>query len=170
MAAHYAGLCAESAAAYIGERQRAWLTAIDQEQDNLRAALEWAVANDDAETALTIAGGASWPHWLAGTLVEGRRWLDDAFACGGEASESTRALALTGRGLIEFLTGAPDRADADLEAALAHLARAPRRPVDRCWRTPSTPRSPPCGATSTRPAGAGARCSPSTTDGPRIRS
>ena len=119
MAAHYAELCAESPVAYIGERQRAWLTAIDQEQDNLRAALEWAVANDDAETALTIAGGASWPHWLAGTLVEGRRWLDDAFACGGEASESTRALALTGRGLIEFLTGSPDRADADLEAALA---------------------------------------------------
>ncbi len=119
MAAHYAELCAESPVAYTGERQRAWLTAIDQEQDNLRAALEWAVANDDAETALTIAGGASWPHWLAGTLVEGRRWLDDAFACGGEASESTRALALTGRGLIEFLTGSPDRADADLEAALA---------------------------------------------------
>ena len=119
MATHYARLCAESSSAYVGDRQRAWLTAIDDEQDNLRAALEWAVANDDAETALTIAGGASWPHWLAGTLVEGRRWLDDAFACGGEASESTRALALTGRGLIEFLSGSPDRADADLEAALA---------------------------------------------------
>lgn len=119
MSAHYARLCAESSAAYIGDRQRAWLTAIDHEQDNLRAALEWAVATDDAETALTIAGGASWPHWLAGTLVEGRRWLDDAFACGGEASETTRALALTGRGLIEFLTGSQQRADADLEAALA---------------------------------------------------
>jgi predicted ATPase len=119
MAAYYARLCAESASAYVGDRQRAWLTAIDHEQDNLRAALEWAVAKDDAETALTIAGGASWPHWLAGTLVEGRRWLDDAFACGGDASESSRALALTGRGLIEFLTGSPERADADLETALA---------------------------------------------------
>ena len=59
-------LCAESAAAYTGDGQRAWLTAIDREHDNLRAALEWAVANDDAETALTIAGGTSWPHWLAG--------------------------------------------------------------------------------------------------------
>jgi len=119
MACHYAALCAESATAYTGARQRAWLTAIDQEQDNLRAALEWAVANDEAETALTIAGGASWPHWLAGTLVEGRRWLDEAFACRGEVSEQARALALTGRGLIEFLSGAPDRSDADLESALA---------------------------------------------------
>jgi predicted ATPase/DNA-binding SARP family transcriptional activator len=119
MAAHCAGLCSESAAAYVGDRQRAWLTAIDHEQDNLRAALEWAVANDDPETALTIAGGASWPHWLAGTLVEGRRWLDDAFDCAGEASAGARGLALTGRGLLEFLTGSPERADADLEEALA---------------------------------------------------
>ncbi len=92
MATHYAELCAQSAAAYRGDGQRAWLTAIDQEHDNLRAALEWAVANDDAETALMIAGGASWPHWLRGTVIEGKRWIDDAFGCAGEADERTRAL------------------------------------------------------------------------------
>ena len=119
MAAHYARLCARSAAAYVGDDQRAWLMAVDQEQDNLRGALEWAVANDDAETALTIAGGVSWPHWLAGTAVEGKRWLDDAFRCKGEASERARALALTGRGLIDFQLGKPEGVDADLRAALA---------------------------------------------------
>jgi predicted ATPase/DNA-binding SARP family transcriptional activator len=118
MAAHYARLGADSAAAFMGDSQRAWLTAIDREQDNLRGALEWAVANDDAETALTIAGGASWPHWLAGTSVEGKRWLDDAFRCAGDASERARALALTGRGLIHFQLGAPG-VDADLKAALS---------------------------------------------------
>ena len=123
MAAHYAGLCAESATAYTGDRQRSWLTAIDEERDNLRAALEWAVANDDAETALMIAGGTSWPHWLAGTALEGKRWLDDAFACGGEADERTRALALTGRGLIDFLVGSPEHSDEDLEAALEVFGR-----------------------------------------------
>ena len=120
---HYAALCAQSAAAYTGDGQRAWLTAIDQEHDNLRAALEWAVANDDAETALTIAGGASWPHWLAGMVVEGKRWLDDAFACAGEADERTRALALTGRGLLDFLAGAPEHSDDDLDAALEIFRR-----------------------------------------------
>ena len=73
----FARLCAQSAAAYIGAHQGSWLIAIAEEHDNLRAALEWAVANDDAETALTIAGGASWAHWLAGTAVEAKRWLDD---------------------------------------------------------------------------------------------
>jgi predicted ATPase len=119
MAVHFAKLCAGSADAYSGDHQREWLMAIDQEQDNLRGALEWAVASDDAETALRIAGGVSWPHWLAGTVVEGKRWLDDAFACGGQVSESTRALALVGRGVIDFLGGAPANSDADLEAALA---------------------------------------------------
>ncbi|MEQ1787104.1 MAG: BTAD domain-containing putative transcriptional regulator [Acidimicrobiales bacterium] len=123
MAEHFARLCAESAVAYTGDRQRGWLTAIDQEHDNLRAALDWAVANDDATTALTIAGGASWPHWLAGTLVEGKRWLDDAFSCGGDADERARALALTGRGLLDFLAGQPEHSDEDLEAAIEVFER-----------------------------------------------
>ncbi|HEX3089122.1 MAG TPA: BTAD domain-containing putative transcriptional regulator [Ilumatobacteraceae bacterium] len=119
MAAHYSRLCARSATAYAGDEQGAWLIAVDQEHDNLRAALDWAVANDDAETALTIAGGVSWPHWLAGNAAETKRWLDDAFRCNGDVSELARALALTGRGLIEFQVGKPESVDADLGAALA---------------------------------------------------
>lgn len=123
MARHYAELCAKSASAYSGDRQRAWLTAIDREHDNLRAALEWAVANDDAETAMTIAGGTSWPHWLAGMVIEGKRWLDLAFGCEGAADERTRALALTGRGLLDFLAGATEDSDEDLAAALEIFER-----------------------------------------------
>ena len=118
MAAHFAALSAQSTAAYVGDRQGAWLTAMHREHDNLRAAFEWAVSSRDAETALTIAGGASWPHWLSGAVAEGKRWLDDAFACGGEADPRTCALALAGRGLLNFLSGAPEPADADLLAAL----------------------------------------------------
>jgi tetratricopeptide (TPR) repeat protein len=123
MAHHFAELCSRSAEAFTGDIQRSWLTAIDQEHDNLRAALDWAVATDDAETALMIAGGAAWPHWLTGQVVEGRRWLDDAFTCGSEAQETTRALALTGRGLLDFLGGAIEHCDADLAAALEVFER-----------------------------------------------
>jgi tetratricopeptide (TPR) repeat protein len=119
MAAHFARLCAKSADAYIGDEQRSWLRTMDAERDNLRAALEWAIATDDADTALTVAGGASWPHWLSGTSVEGKRWLDDAFACAGSASPRSRALALTGRGLLDFQSGARTDVDADLEEALS---------------------------------------------------
>jgi predicted ATPase/predicted negative regulator of RcsB-dependent stress response len=124
MAAHFARLCAKSADAYIGDDQRSWLRSIDAERDNLRAALEWAIATDDADTALTIAGGASWPHWLAGTSVEGKRWLDAAFACAGPASPMSRALALTGRGLLDVQAGVRTDVDADLEEALALFEQA----------------------------------------------
>ncbi|MGK2947396.1 MAG: BTAD domain-containing putative transcriptional regulator [Acidimicrobiales bacterium] len=123
MAQHFAQLCAGSAAAYTGDGQRAWLAAIDEEHDNLRSALSWAVDNDDAETALVIAGGTAWPHWLTGGVAEGKRWLDDAFACDGVVDERTRALALTGRGLLDFLIGATDQSDKDLEAALEIFER-----------------------------------------------
>jgi tetratricopeptide (TPR) repeat protein len=52
-------------------------------------------------------------------VIEGKRWLDDAFACGGQAQEATRALALMARGFLYFLAGSPANSDADLEAALA---------------------------------------------------
>jgi tetratricopeptide (TPR) repeat protein len=96
---------------------------MDREHDNLRAALEWSVAHDDAETALMIAGGAAWPHWLTGMVVEGRRWLADAFACNGSADERTRALALTGRGLLDFLAGEIEHCDDDLATALEIFER-----------------------------------------------
>src|SRR3546814_20643066 len=102
MAGHFSRLCAESAAAYVGPRQRAWLATIECEQDNLRAALEWAVAAGDAETAMTIAGGAAWPHWLRSTAADGQLWLADAFPCAGYASHNTRAPGLPGRGRTEF--------------------------------------------------------------------
>jgi predicted ATPase len=123
MVRHFAELCAQSAAAYTGDGQRAWLKAMDADHDNLRAALEWAVANDDAVTAMLIAGGAAWPHWLTGMIVEGRRWLDDAFACRGVVDERTRALALTGRGLLDFLAGVTESSDDDLATALEIFER-----------------------------------------------
>src|SRR5262249_22774296 len=93
------------------------------EHDNLRAALEWAVANGDAETAQVIAGGASWSHWLTGTATEGVRWLADAFACAGAVTDQTRAVALTGRGLLRSIAGALSAADEDLSEALEIFRR-----------------------------------------------
>src|SRR5205085_6432745 len=49
--------------------------------------------------------------------VEGKRWLDDAFAC-GETSDATRAMALAARGLLQFLAGVVVEADTDLQEAL----------------------------------------------------
>ncbi|MEA3055759.1 MAG: hypothetical protein QOD30_1191, partial [Actinomycetota bacterium] len=121
MAAHFAALASRSAHAYATAEQGPWLLAVDVEQDNLRAALEWAVDCGDAETAMTIAGGTSWRHWLAGCAVEGLRWIDAAFGCAGEVSETTRALGLMGRGLLRLQTGRHDGVEEDLSEALARF-------------------------------------------------
>jgi predicted ATPase/DNA-binding SARP family transcriptional activator len=121
MATHFAALAARSAIAYTTTEQGPWLRAIDAEQDNLRAALEWAVDRDDAETAMTIAGGTSWRHWLAGNAVEGLRWIDAAFACAGDVTGWTAALGLLGRGVLRLQTGRHDGVDEDLGDALARF-------------------------------------------------
>jgi predicted ATPase/DNA-binding SARP family transcriptional activator len=123
MAAHFADLCAGSISAFAGGEQRRWLIAIDRERENLRAALDWAIDRDDAETALIIAGGCSWPHWLGGTVAEGRQWLDRAFALDGPVSEHTDALARTGRALLTFQGGGREGVDEDLGVALATFTR-----------------------------------------------
>jgi tetratricopeptide (TPR) repeat protein len=121
MSRYFAALAARSALAYVGDEQRVWLRTVDAERDNLRAALEWAVDRDDVETAMTIAGGAAVPHWLAGTAVEGLRWVDAAFGCDGEPSPAVQALGLTGRGLLRFQNGIRQGVDDDLNAAIAHF-------------------------------------------------
>jgi tetratricopeptide (TPR) repeat protein len=119
MSRHFAALAAQSSLAFVGDIQRSWLVTVDAERDNLRAALEWALDCDDVNTAMTIAGGAAFPHWLSGTPVEGLRWIDAAFACGRDPSRTVRALGLTGRGLLRFQNGIRDGVDDDLVAAIA---------------------------------------------------
>ena len=120
MAAHYSRLCARSATAYAGDEQRS-------------------VADRRRPGARQPAGGAR----LGGRQRRCRNGADDrrrgqlAALAGGQrrrdqalvrrrvsramvmSSERARALALTGRGLIEFQVGKPESVDADLGAALA---------------------------------------------------
>jgi predicted ATPase/DNA-binding XRE family transcriptional regulator len=65
---------------FKGPEQRAILALLDAEQDNLRAALRWSIANE--ETALVLRLTASmWRFWQARSqLSEGRGWLDAALA------------------------------------------------------------------------------------------
>ncbi len=139
-----------------GDRQRAWLTAIDQEHDNLRAALDWAVANDDAETALTIAGG----HQLAALA---RRHGDRGQALARRrlrvrrrgAAERTRALALDRSRAPRLPRRLPRPLRRRPRGRARDLPPPRRRRIDRRWPTRSTPSYPTPEATSTRRAGAG---------------
>jgi non-specific serine/threonine protein kinase len=97
-----------------------WRTGVVAEQDNLRAALAWAL-DREPETALRIAAGLG-PFWFRHDYwAEGRRWLDLSLA-GSLTPPLARAHALNHVGTLATWLGDYDTAWARLAEAL-DLAR-----------------------------------------------
>ncbi|MFI5200295.1 MAG: hypothetical protein ACHQXL_07980, partial [Candidatus Limnocylindrales bacterium] len=72
----YLVLAEEAAPKLSGGEQRRWLDRLDIENDNLRAALEWATDRPEPGVAIRL-GFALWRFWQKrGYLVEGRRRLE----------------------------------------------------------------------------------------------
>jgi DNA-binding CsgD family transcriptional regulator/tetratricopeptide (TPR) repeat protein len=87
-----------------GPDQLIWLTRLEGEHDNLRAALAWTLESGEIELGVALAG-AVWPFLrLRGYWQEGRRWLDEVLKrdefCGRPTSGVTRARALLGGGQL----------------------------------------------------------------------
>jgi non-specific serine/threonine protein kinase len=77
---YYLELAEQAEYALQGPQQVAWLDRLEVEHDNVRAALDWALAQGATTAALRI-GGAIWRFWVNhGHLEEGRRWMDRALA------------------------------------------------------------------------------------------
>jgi non-specific serine/threonine protein kinase len=89
-----------------GVSQAAWLTRLEHEHDNFRAALAWCAGeNRNPEAGLRLAGALAWFWRLHGHLSEGRRWLTLALAAPGEEASSARCRALNGAGLLTAAQG-----------------------------------------------------------------
>ena len=99
--AHYYLQLAEQARAELrGPDQAAWLDRLETEHANLRRALHWAAANQQARLALRLAG-ALWRFWLYRShLREGRRWLERVLALEARELQRLRATAFYGLGEI----------------------------------------------------------------------
>jgi tetratricopeptide (TPR) repeat protein len=57
-----------------------WREKIVLELDNLRTALDWFIASNDAVSALSLATGIAWVWFTTADSAEGVRWLGDALA------------------------------------------------------------------------------------------
>jgi tetratricopeptide (TPR) repeat protein len=80
-----------------------YLGRLELEHDNLRAALSWALENDEGEVALRLVS-AVWRFWhLHGDLTAGRRWADQALALPSAQGRSRiRAKALIATGSLAY--------------------------------------------------------------------
>jgi len=96
---------AEAAASELrGRGQSDWLNRLDRENDNLRAALGWAIQQDEAESALRLAGALTYFWIIRWNLEEGRRWLAAALQLparpGAPGPSAWQARALLGAGWL----------------------------------------------------------------------
>ncbi|HSR22840.1 MAG TPA: tetratricopeptide repeat protein, partial [Candidatus Eisenbacteria bacterium] len=114
-AAHFAAMAEASAEEAARTRQQEWARRLDEERQNLRAALEWGL-RADPEVALRIAAGLSRFWHTRSHLAEGRRWLERALRAPG-GDPALRARALHGAGQIAYRQG-------DCAAAQAFLTEA----------------------------------------------
>jgi predicted ATPase/Tfp pilus assembly protein PilF len=88
-----------------GAQQGAWLSAIECEHNNLRAALRWALEHGQTASAVQLASALR-RFWIArGYLIEGRAWLSQALASDEAAAPAMRARAFNGLGAIAHLQG-----------------------------------------------------------------
>lgn len=102
-----------------GPDELRWLRRLDDDHDNLRAALRWSIEIGDADVGLRL-GAVLWRYWYRrGHLRQGRRWLEQLLSLSGDTHAIARAKALDGLGGLARRQGDHERAEALMREALA---------------------------------------------------
>jgi predicted ATPase/DNA-binding NarL/FixJ family response regulator len=78
------------------------LQRLEEERDNIRAALRWAIGSGKVETGLQVAAALSTPCYVWGLYAECRQWLVDLLATPGAAHLPSAAVALGSAGGLAF--------------------------------------------------------------------
>jgi predicted ATPase/class 3 adenylate cyclase len=64
----------------FGPQRKEWLDRLEEDHDNFRAALEWAIASGNAQQAMSL-GGSFWRFWqMRGHIHEGRSRIEQTLA------------------------------------------------------------------------------------------
>jgi predicted ATPase/class 3 adenylate cyclase len=118
-AAYYLALGEQAESELRTGNQAAWLSKLDAEHENLRAALSFLRDSGAAVEMLRLAA-ALYRFWFyRGFLHEGRRWLDEALACGGADNAPARAKALAAAAQLAYRQAAYAESASLNEAALS---------------------------------------------------
>jgi predicted ATPase/class 3 adenylate cyclase/DNA-binding CsgD family transcriptional regulator len=121
-AAYYLMLAEEAARELKGPQQAVWLERLEQEHDNLRAALQWSLEPAQAGPGIKIAFRlceALEVFWdVRGLYSEGRAFLEQALASGEGVAASVRARALNAAGGFADAQSDYDQAEALLQESL----------------------------------------------------
>ncbi len=122
--AFYLGLAEASDQELKGRNQLEWMGRLEQEHDNLRAALDWALESDDfvcgdGELVMRLAAALRWFWRMRGHFHEGRDRLKAALQCSPHSRTPARASALLGKSMLENAIGDLGAARAPAEESLS---------------------------------------------------
>jgi len=81
-----------------------WLSRLEIEHDNLRAALTWSLESDATEAGLRLAGALGYFWFRGGYLSEGSEWFERVLS-GTNGIEPVRAKAILQAGELAFYQG-----------------------------------------------------------------
>ena len=113
----YLALAERAEPEMLGKNRSQWLDRLSVENGNLRAALIWALEQQETETSLRLAC-AQWRFWqMRGHLYEARDRFDEVLAL-PEQTPEWRANALEGAGGIAYWQGDLEAAQVPWEEAL----------------------------------------------------
>lgn len=125
-ATYYLTLAEEAEPHLSSVEQATWLRRLEDEHDNICAALHWFLAAQKREEALRVSG-ALWIFWAMSHLSEGQRWFEQVLAVSSdtfsEREARARIKALHGAGVMAYYEGNYARV-AELCEATLKIARA----------------------------------------------
>jgi predicted ATPase/class 3 adenylate cyclase len=118
-AEHFLALVEEAEPELKGPLQLEWFVRLEEEHNNIRVALSWALENGEVELALRLGGALVWFWQVRGHISEGRRWLEEGLTGAASVTPPVRAKALAGLGLLVDIQGDYERAVPLYEEGLA---------------------------------------------------
>ena len=117
-ARYYQAFVEKSAPPVFDPKEMEWFDKLDQEQDNLRATLNWFIKKQDAEMALRLSGTLVRFWGVRGFMHEARQWLEQALEMRENASMPAVANALSGAGWLSIEFGEYAQAEAFCKESL----------------------------------------------------
>jgi tetratricopeptide (TPR) repeat protein len=116
---HYVAFAEEAEPKLADREQIAWFARLEDEHDNLRAALAYALESGDASSGLRLVVGIRRFWQIHGYLAEGRESLESALSAARDEPSELRANALNMVGILAGEQGEFEAAGERFEAALA---------------------------------------------------
>jgi predicted ATPase/class 3 adenylate cyclase len=126
---YYLAFAEEAQAKLSGAEPAVWLQRLEEEHENLRAALAWSLSANGAVEGLRLCGALQQFWWTRQYLAEGRKWCERALGkAGSEPPTPERAQVLNGAAGLAYVQGDYAAARAYNEASLAI-----RREIGDTW-------------------------------------